>query len=672
MRISSIILVGIGLALNVQANPLSDRSLRTFRELTPGGVVAADILVAYEDPNAPGGYNILNPTNQVDVKVDLPAILTSASQELSNASNHVVQLGKITVLPTSPKADPDILIVNDCPSGLVRPDDKIGTLSNVCADANTGGYLGVAWWEQTALLAGTTSEEVFATTSGGVNALKNGSHITITWQTLKDYGAVALVHEFGHYLFAMRDEYEVVSFLQGTPTNYNYLHTAIQNPTSTAAGLGGVSLANGLQPVSIVDYTDYFKGFAMGFVSDFVANKRGDTPSVVTPVTSGDLPTEGATTLVSGQKVYWVPEQFATAVTRGNGDVNPMIGGRHGGMWSLETSLRTAFNKSYTLPSGLAYTSAATQVDAYYVGQGNIFVYDRSGSMQDWIYGGMYAGLYKYEVAQDFFGRMTHTEDPASPIKYSSSAKFGMVAFDDQQVEPTGLEYGRPITDLAKATATITGKDPLTWGQSTATGAPQIPLPGNNTDIVSALKLAQKRLDDDLDRPFMRNIILTSDGLHNTGPVDFTGDEGVQGGYRVFSVTIGTLPSDLYAKKMQRLATQSLGPDGVPGQAFFTSADIGQSSNDGNLELASIAAKICAAMNNAETIDYGVSNLFRDAAQEFPITTDTTQTSASFSVAYSGSVPPTLSLTTPGWQTVTESGIAGVTFSQQTNFKTFR
>ncbi|MBK9577117.1 MAG: VWA domain-containing protein [Fibrobacterota bacterium] len=686
MRLSPLFLVGLGLALDAQAGPLSARSTRTFRELTPGGVVVADIAVAYEDPDlAPSGYNVLNPTKTVNPKTDLPALLKLASEELSNATNHVVQLGAVTVIPTTPKSDPDILIVNSCPTGVVRLTDQAAGLGPVCADANTGGYVGMAWWEQTSLLGTDATQEIFPKTSNGVSVLNGGARITITWQTLKEYGASALVHEFGHYLFAMRDEYEASLFTPGVSPNFSktYLDAASQNPTSTATGvIQGVALAGGTSPQDIVSFTDFFKGFPMGYVADFMnpTFKKAFSPALVPVVTTGDVATEGQAT-VGGKKMYWVPEQFATVVTRGNGDVNP-VNGRRGSMWSLATAIRTAFNRPYSIPTAtLAYQVAETKVDAYNLGQSNIFVFDRSGSMSDIIYDGMFAGRQKSEIAMDFFGRMTHANVAGSNVTYANSAKFGVVAFDDTRIQPQGMEYKRPLSDLTRATIQAPAASlPLVWMQAPPGSVtdpalpgyiPQMPLPGNTTDIVSALNLARDLMDKDLDRPFMRNVILTSDGLHNTGPADFQGNEATTGKYRLFSVTIGTLPSETYGKIMQELANNSEGPDNVHGQAFFTSEIAGTSPTDGNLELISIANRISAAINNAETIDYGVTNLFRDAAQEFPLNADATQTSATMSLAYSGTVAPTLYLIGSNGQTITEAGIPGVVFSQQSNFKTF-
>lgn len=95
MRISPLLFAGVCLGLNAQASPLSDRTTRTFREANPlvsNGLVLADIVVAYDEPTGLG----------IVPKTFLPALMRTASEELSNATGHAVQLGRVTIVPTSP------------------------------------------------------------------------------------------------------------------------------------------------------------------------------------------------------------------------------------------------------------------------------------------------------------------------------------------------------------------------------------------------------------------------------------------------------------------------------------------------------------------------------------------------------------------------------------------
>ena len=66
---------------------------------------------------------------------------------------------------------------------------------------------------------------------------------------------------------------------------------------------------------------------------------------------------------------------------------------------------------------------------------------------------------------------------------------------------------------------------------------------------MGALEEARVKLDGDLDHPFQRNVILISDGVHNFPNMDdFTGDEGMNGKYRIFAVSVDSRLDDNGAK----------------------------------------------------------------------------------------------------------------------------
>jgi hypothetical protein len=187
------------------------------------------------------------------------------------------------------------------------------------------------------------------------------------------------------------------------------------------------------------------------------------------------------------------------------------------------------------------------------------------------------------------------------------------------------------------------------------------------TNLVGALGLAQSDLDNDPLRPFQRNVILISDGLHNTpNPADFTGDEGLNGKYRVFSISVDTkLDDNGFGTKMQDLAKRSIGPEGIHGLAYFTNGDnttgqLSQASND-----------IFNAINQMDLQSIPPSQLYRDAAQEFAVTTDPGQKLAQFAISWTGDVAPILYLSLPNGQTFPEGNGTGITFRQGKNFKSF-
>lgn len=683
MKFSALVLLGCALSMaDDPKSPLADRSQRTFHPSTVVGKapVTADILVAYQGV-IPAGF-------------DVKKLFEDASKLLHQSTKGEVQLGMVTIVPASPKSDPDILIIDGaCPGQIKRSGDQKPGKSEVCADAHTGGYVGSKWWEDTKVLA---TGEAFNTI---VKA--EGAHITVSWTTLQEYGAPVLVHEFGHYLFSMRDEYEGTALLddQSNPSS-GLLGAAGENPSPTKSGseagasttelLGsGKALADASDPFVLWHATDvtkrktdFFNGFAMGYVSLFNPSK-GFSPYRIASLTNvnvtyptGSAPEGTFKNPTDLEWYWWVPEQFASLATRGNShSTSPQF--RYGGLWSMVTSIRTvlpSYVPSAPMTVDGSYTSthddAANVVNVYTQGQGNIFVIDRSGSMTLPVQNGYYAGFKKWQLAMDFFGRMTHPSE--SGLIYQSSARWGVVSFSSAVEEPAGLDYEnivagvkkyRTITDLAVATTLTTDPAPKKLEYMT-TG--KIADPSGNTFLVDALNTAKVRLNND--GLYQRNVILISDGLDNPWPAasNFTGNEAKDGSYRVFAVTVDTKnePGG-YGEKMQWLTTRGKGPDGLQGKAYFTS----EATDAASGQFASIAKSISDELRGSDAMNFGEALLYRDAAREYTLATDPGQTSASFSVAWTGAVAPVIYLTRPDGQTLTEAGGTGVACLQKGSFK---
>ena len=655
-----VFLLGLGFQARADVNSV-DRSKRNFRLDPTSGVVYADLVVAYQDPPASANLGGLT------TSAFLTQAFRNASLELFTASKGAVQLGRVTVIPAafasngSVKSDPDVVLLADpsttqCPSGLLRPEDVPSGSTLVCADAHTGGYLGLAWWMPTTTLQG-GNDPVFARTVGGVGVTSQGARIAIGWNTLAAYGAKVLVHEFGHYLFAMRDEY------------YGPLFGDVETFESARAQdpvlFSGVALAGG--NTSLPPLKQQFKGYGMGLLSEYVPT-QGYSAKILPKAGAGAA--EWAAFPGEMFEQWAVTQQIASVATRSPTGTTV----RFGGMWSLETAIRTGLNATsatpvayapVVLPPSAHNSATGAQVDVFGAGQANIFVFDRSASMMTLVSGENPASVKKWDAAVDFFGRLTHQDATANSPTYPTTAHFGFVDFnetlEEQVVYPASIDALKPFTiPYLPATGAMDKK--LAW---TSALSPAMPLPAGNTNLVGALGLAQSRLDNDAQRPFQRNVILISDGLHNyPDPFAFSGDEGLDGKYRVFTITVDTkLDDNRFGTKMQNLAKRSVGPEGVNGLAFFTNGD----NTTGQLTQA--ANDVFNAINQMDLNTVAPSILYRDAA--FATNTDPGQKKAQFSMSWSGSVSPILSLSLPNGQTFPEGNANGISFRSGKNFKSF-
>jgi hypothetical protein len=440
-----VLALGLGLQAWADVNSV-DRSKRNFRLDPSTGVVYADLVVAYQDPPSTATLGGLSTT------AFLTQAFQNASLELFTASKGAVQLGHVTVIPASfasngsVKSDPDVVILADpsttaCPGDLYRPEEVLTGNVLVCADAHTGGYLGLAWWLPTTTITGVT-DPVFARAVSGVSVSSQGARIAVGWNTLATYGAKVLVHEFGHYLFAMRDEYEGPSFTPSlSQTSLDAFEQATpQNPYSNqGAALSGGSPAS----ASWTFLTDYF-GYGMGLLSKYKSTV-GYSPKLIDVSVATPFPNpEGETYTAGGDPIYAVTEQISSYATRVSNTTTPMHF-RYGGMWSLETAIRTGLNANsatpvnyspVVLPATSHNTTTEAQVDVYSAGQANIFVFDRSGSMTGIVTGDNGANVTKWDAAVDFFGRLTHPDALGTSQSYPATAQFGFVDFDDQFEQP--------------------------------------------------------------------------------------------------------------------------------------------------------------------------------------------------------------------------------------------
>lgn len=654
-----LLIMGLGLQAHADINSV-DRSKRAFRKDIATGVVYADLVVAYEP--LPSFVSLGGKT----VRQYLEEAFVQASLDLFMASKGAVQLGKVTVLPMTTltngtvKSDPDVVILADptattCPAGLLRPEERPAGTAPICADAHTGGYLGLAWWLPAQYLNG-TSEQVFQKLQSAGRPASEGARAGISWNTLVSHGTKVLVHEFGHYLFAMRDEYEGAIF--DSPEAFE----AATEVSPTIANRG--TALTGADATITPAAWNFPAGTAMGLLSAYSPATGFSirslpvlgTGSAEWPAFPGEIEEKYATT-----------EQVATVATRG--EVGATV--RGGSMWSLETAIRTSLNEPYTpvvLPAESHNTRSEAKVEVYGAGQANIIVMDRSGSMLAQIGWSNPLELRRYDAAMDFFGRVTHTEAMGTGVAYPADSRFGVVSFE-QEIKTHGT-YPISRDDIKAFTIPYvpgTTNKRLAWMPSSNS----IPEPvdrNRRTDLVSGLLKAQELMDGDLDRPFQRNVILISDGVHNFPDIDgFTGTEGLDGKYRVFAVSVDTKidGTDQFGTKMQNLARQSVGPEGVKGLPFFTDG------SDESGRLVQAANDIFAAINQMDVQQIQPSQLYRDAAREFSLTTDAGQTRAKMSVAWAGSVAPTLYLSLPNGQTFPEGNGNGIAFSSTANLKSF-
>ncbi|MCB9497548.1 MAG: PKD domain-containing protein [Fibrobacteria bacterium] len=649
MKFPLLAAITLGLWQQCLAAPLAvDRASRTFHKDGATGVVYANLLVAYQP--RPSFVDLSGKTESAF----LQELFEDASSKLFTASKGAVQLGDVVVVPAidingALDLDPDVIILSDpasdqCPDNLQRSGDGQGG-HPICADASTGGYLGLKWWESTTL---STHGEVFARQAGA----NVGASVAASWQTLAEYGANVLVHEFGHYLFGMRDEYEGPSF-----ADLDAFESAVMQDPATHQGM---ALSDGWQetPSSWL-----FNGSAMGYLSGYNSS-IGFSPASIPSFGAGAAEWTYDGGGLGGN--YVVTEQIANVGARvGLGSVY-----RHGGMWSLETAVRTALGEAYSPATGGTHNTSNLSVDVYGSIQSNVFVVDRSGSMLQTVSGGA-AGVTRWMAAMDFLGRLTHPGLPNSVSVYPSNAKFGLIGFEQEEngANPptnTPLEYGLSIADLATRT-TPTTSNGLDWASSSTNPIPPPVNTGRRTNLVNGLAQAKAFFDNDATRPYQRNVILISDGIHNyPSAADFTGLEGQEGNYRVFSVSVDTrLDANDYGRKMQNLALNSAGLVGADGNAFYTNGVNTLS------ELTQAADAIHDAIQGNEIQTFGAAQLYRDAAREYSVTTDASQRSAKFSIAWTGSVAPVLYLTASNGQTIPEGSSNGIVFRNGSNSKSF-
>lgn len=699
MKHSIALILAAGLAAQAGDPPVSTvaRSARGFRKDITRNIVYVDLLVSYETP---AGVTV------TDKAATLSTFFTDVSHSLSDATGGAVQLGRVSVVPATfnstrnVKDDPDVLIMADvplgtgwtCPDGLNTP-AMPGFAPVLCGDANTGGFLGLGWW-QPLLSSGTAQyfsrKEMLEgqRTLGTDKIVTDGANVRVTWQSLlSPSGKLLMLHELGHYLFAMRDEYEGLLFtsLSSSRTGKDDFHEmewadprtnggiALQVPSAMASTVAAPSM----------DFPDvwYLKGYIMGNFSNVTALKPLFSPKLLTDAalkakSTDPDPVDASGWIASGTSAdsrWFVPEQVATVATRNGTDPT----NRYGAMFSLETAVRTSLmdqNLTYALPTTTqAFVPESTLVSVYNDAQANVFVWDASGSMLSTLMTSPAgAGIMAWEAAADFFGRLS------KDVSYSAQAKFGFISFDDKYSVVAPLT--KSIGDFSSYTQNYTF-DPATEKDKglkyMLSPTSPIPLPNKwgTTDITQALNIARDALNSDVNKAVQRNVILLSDGAHNTDPLDANGNpipfsvnQGRDGGYRIFVVALGVdEDGDNYAKNMQQLAENSIGPEGATGGIFWVKKDYasGQLADDAK----KIADAIAGYTNQALT----PTTLFRDAiASEFPFSFDAGQTVGKFSVAWVGADAPILTLSDPNNnRTYSEGNFPGIKFTNENHIKTF-
>lgn len=699
MKPISTLLALIGMAVPSMATVNAvDRSQRNFRIDPTTGVVYADIVVAYEPPPAPlSAYS--TPAAQ---QAFLTGIFQQASLDLFTASKGAVQLGQVTIVPyiingTTTKVDPDVIVLADkfdatdptnvsklsCPGDLGRAGDIIDGVT-VCADANTGGYLGLKWWEDVKIASGgPTFQKITIPGSTVANPAppSQGANIAITWNTLKQAnGSRVLVHEFGHYLFAMRDEYEAQSIIakNGALSPQETFEAALSQDPKLFAG---VALVDASASKLSWDFLTKFNGYGMSLTSLYQPDK-GYSPAALA-ITGTLKPEISFYSEDDFTDQYIFTEQIASIPTRGVvGDARQ---NRYGGMWSLETAIRTGLDASYTPAKyvdalgkiDLSKHNSTTEgkVNFYGDGQANIFVFDRSGSMIAPITStsSTISGVTRWDAAVDFFGRLSHPKTGAgSTVEYRSDAKFGFIAFDHTIVSLAS--YPSPLAEITQYTVPYaysgTGVDKkLAWMSNTSK---PVPGPGGATNLVGALGTAQLQLDNygaapTSPLPVQRNVILLTDGQHNfLNPEDFNTKIGLDGRYRIFAVSVDNdLADQALGDTLQKLALKSVGPEGVHGSVCYADGD-----NTKN-QLTVCANRISDEIAQMNVVSLAPSQLYRDAARAFPIAIDRGQTRLRLSLAWDGSIAPTTYLSGPNNQTFPEGNYPGIVFKKDANFKTY-
>lgn len=675
--------VGLAAYAGDPPTPKIARATRVFRKDLTRNIIYVDLVASYEDP---AGVTV------ADKSATLTTFFNDVSKSLSEATSGAVQLGRVTIVPAkfggakNVKDDPDVLIMADvplgtgwtCPDGLNSP-AMLGI--TLCGDASTGGFLGTGWWQP---LLGTTApyfskKEMLDDRSGlsTDNIVTDGANVRVTWQSLlSSHGKLLMLHELGHYLFAMRDEYEGLLFTSVTSTSNgkeDYQGMRWADPRKNS----GISLE--VPPLSGIaapstDAPDIWnlKGYIMGSFADITAVKP-----LFSPKTLADAaPTNAAgwnPTGITTDARWFVPEQLTTVATRNGVDPSE----RYGGMFSLEASIRTSLkeqNLSYDLPSTTqTFVAESTLVSFYNDAQANIFVWDESGSMTEQLMvSPAGANILKWEGGADFFGRLT------KDVSYSPAAKFGVISFN------TGYTVVTPFGALASVFTSYTEaykfnpateKDKGLAYMLSPTSPLPVPVRGPATDITQALNVARDALNSDTRNPVQRNVILFSDGVHNVDPLDATGkpipfsvNQGRDGGYRIFVVALGVdSDGDAYAKNMQQLAQNSVGPEGASGSISWVSKEY--ASGQLPMEAKRIADEIAGFTNQA----LSPTTLYRDAAAtEIPFSFDAGQTVGKFSVAWVGAVSPILTISDPVTnRTYSEGNYPGITFKSENHIKTF-
>ena len=410
MKLTHFTILAIGLVGTAQADYAIARSQRTFKQVastptTADKLVTADLLVAYQNPQE-GLF-----TSQADIEAFLKDVIIGTSKELHRASGSAVQLGKVTIVPASVKSDPDILILADpldplngpCPASIRMNEE---TAIPVCADASTGGYVGTKWWEATKQVTGSDTKTITVFDKIEDKA-KDGARVTISWNTLKNFGKFALVHELGHYLFSMRDEYEA-SYFADTKAYENA-------PSVDPWKSGGLALAGATQPTLNWITAKSFAGYPMGLISAYKTNGTKMFSPYTVSITGTPTPDmDEVNRDGEGETVRSVVEQFASKATRVVDKWDENRTDRFGGLWSLETSIRTGLGMTYSLPkAGKLPDYDATQeagISFLKAGQHNVFLYDVSWSMSFPVSGANPANFVRRDIAIDMFGRLTHDE----------------------------------------------------------------------------------------------------------------------------------------------------------------------------------------------------------------------------------------------------------------------
>lgn len=677
------LLLGIGVGTNVlaaipaqiPAPKKSDRAFR-FKQAGTDNVALVDLVVAYQPP--PTGFVFDVPAGMTaNIKNFITeTVIKPTSSALFDASNGAVQLGRILVVPADNKVDADVVILTDpdkdpskgCPGDLTRA----GEATSVCADAHTGGFLGLGWWLGGSTLA--DGSPVFDLKSGGKRISNAGARVQVSWNTLKQYPSSALIHEFGHYLFGMRDEYEGVTF-PGLDGKDIYDATPGIAPDENGVVLKDATYAGSGQ-ASSWPFLAAFDGYAMSYLSSYNATKGYSGKALLA---NGALPAEGALVV---SETYGVSEQAATLATRGN-DRNQ----RGGGMWSLETAIRTSKcqkpDGSGDMEASCAYAPAvasasvvhvkdSVKVDFYGPGVGVVFLLDASGSMRIGIQGSNPLGLTRWDAGVDFFGRLTHPGATGSSVDFPAGTKFGAYTFSTL-VKPIVAYPAADITAISSFTKAHTGTKQLAWEND------KIVWDSEWTHIVDALQTAKEAFDNDIDKPFRRNVVLISDGQQedlDAGLSPILGTEAENLGFKLFTVSVDNdLNSNEYGKAMGSLASNSSGWEGDKGQAFFTNGDNSEQvldeSSNAVPKLTRSANLISAAIKGYLANSFPASSLFQDFAKEYVLMADANMKEAQFIVSWVGPNAPQLWLYDPDNRTYSEGNANGISFKSQANSKSF-